>query len=322
MDLRHLRYFVAAIEEGSIQAAAQRAHVAQPALSRRLRDLEGELGCDLLVRSARGVVPTAAGSTFYREALGILEGIDHAAQTARQVGREHAGNVRLGLVQTARKYGFINEAITAYLAEAPHSGLAFRWGLSGALGGWLREGQLDATLLYGRRHAPIACESRLIHAERFVLAVHPAHHLAASNAPLALSELSGEPMVWLHRRDGADRYDELRQQCRLHGLEPQIAHSTDNHVEQMDVTLLSGGLTLTPSTTVLTAPPGTLVFRPLRNFAAELRLSLNWETALAGSPAARLIAHLNAAIDRHRDALLAGNLTWAKLAGVDITYPG
>ena len=78
MELRHLRYFVAAVEEGSMQGAAGRMNVAQPALSRRIRDLEIRIGCDLLIRGARGVTPTRAGTSLYRDALKLLEGLDEA----------------------------------------------------------------------------------------------------------------------------------------------------------------------------------------------------------------------------------------------------
>ena len=61
MELKHLRYFVAAVEEGSLLAAAERLAIAQPALSRRIQDLEAELGCALLTRSVRGVTPTGVG---------------------------------------------------------------------------------------------------------------------------------------------------------------------------------------------------------------------------------------------------------------------
>ena len=95
MELRHLRYFVAAVEEGSMQGAASRMNVAQPALSRRIRDLEIRTGCDLLTRGARGVTPTRAGASLYRDALRLLEGLDEARQ-------QHESNARLGAGGEAR----------------------------------------------------------------------------------------------------------------------------------------------------------------------------------------------------------------------------
>ena len=96
MELKHLRYFRTAVDEGSLQAAAARLNVAQPALSRRVRDLEALLGCDLLVRGARGVVPTRAGLALYRDTVRLFGDLDEAVQRARRLGLEQGRGVRMG----------------------------------------------------------------------------------------------------------------------------------------------------------------------------------------------------------------------------------
>src|ERR1700712_1557808 len=86
MELRHLRYFIAVAEEGSLTVAAEkRLHTAQPSLSRQIRDLEIELGCSLMTRSAKGIVLTAAGLVFLdhaRAALLQVEGMIEATRRA------------------------------------------------------------------------------------------------------------------------------------------------------------------------------------------------------------------------------------------------
>jgi LysR family hca operon transcriptional activator len=85
MDLRHLRYFVAVAEEGSLTVAAEkRLHTAQPSLSRQMRDLEIELGCDLMTRGAKGIELTAAGRVFLDHARGILLQVEAAKEAARR----------------------------------------------------------------------------------------------------------------------------------------------------------------------------------------------------------------------------------------------
>ncbi|CAN7543170.1 LysR family transcriptional regulator [Phenylobacterium sp. LjRoot219] len=314
MDIRHLRYFTAAVEEGSLQGAAQRMHVAQPALSRRIRDLEADLGCELLTRGVRGVTATPAGAAFYRDALALLAGLDEAAQRARRIGREHEEGVRLGLVHTSRKYAFLQEATAAWRAGEPTGGLAFVRGLSPELAHALVEGRLDMTLLFERRIGAEAFDERLIHRERYVLAAHPSHRLAQPGAA-DLAVLSGEPLVWLSRSDNGDSHDALLQQCRLHGLEPAIAQLTHSHEEQIELTTVSGGACLTPASTLLSTPAGALVFRPLPKFEMELSLSLAWRRDLGGSLAGRLLAELHQAIDRHQDAIRGGRSPWARLDG-------
>src|SRR6201986_2462256 len=85
MELRHLRYFIAVAEEGSLTVAAERRlHTAQPSLSRQMRDLEIELGCDLLTRSAKGVALTPAGRVFLDHARGVLLQAEAAIAAARR----------------------------------------------------------------------------------------------------------------------------------------------------------------------------------------------------------------------------------------------
>ncbi len=79
MDLRHLRYFVAVAEEGSLTVAAEkRLHTAQPSLIRQMRDLEAELGCKLMIRSAKGISPTAAGRVLLDHARVVLLQVEAA----------------------------------------------------------------------------------------------------------------------------------------------------------------------------------------------------------------------------------------------------
>src|ERR1700677_988381 len=85
MELRHLRYFVAVAEEGSLTVAAERRlHTAQPSLSRQIRDLEHEVGVPLLVRSARGVALTQSGRVFLDHARLALTQVEAAVEAARR----------------------------------------------------------------------------------------------------------------------------------------------------------------------------------------------------------------------------------------------
>jgi LysR family hca operon transcriptional activator len=97
MELRHLRYFVAVAEEGSLTLAAERRlHTAQPSLSRQIRDLEYEVGVDLLIRSARGVELTAAGRAFLEHARLALVQAETAVEAARRVAQPTKPSFALG----------------------------------------------------------------------------------------------------------------------------------------------------------------------------------------------------------------------------------
>ena len=86
MELRHLRYFVAVAEAGSLTLAAQRElHTSQPSLSRQIRDLEDEVGAQLLTRSARGIELTPAGRAFLDHARSVLSEVAAATEAARRM---------------------------------------------------------------------------------------------------------------------------------------------------------------------------------------------------------------------------------------------
>lgn len=100
LQLRHLRYFVKIVDAGSFSRAAATIHVAQPALSQQIAELEEELGVAVLQRHARGVIPTAAGEILYREAVVILRQIEQLPGAVRSTGDAPDGVVSLGMSST------------------------------------------------------------------------------------------------------------------------------------------------------------------------------------------------------------------------------
>ena len=106
MELRHLRYFVAVAEEGSLTLAAERRlHTAQPSLSRQIRDLETEVGVQLLTRTARGIELTAAGRIFLDHARVALLQVEAAGEAARRAVRPAKASFVLGFLTGTRGSG-------------------------------------------------------------------------------------------------------------------------------------------------------------------------------------------------------------------------
>lgn len=314
MDLRHLRYFVAAVEEGSLQGAAQRMNVAQPALSRRIRDLEAELACELLIRGARGVTPTKAGAGFYRDVVGVFESLEQARQRARQAGLQQNETARLGLVQTSRKFSFIHDAIAEVKQSYPNLNIDLQRGASNILAASLKEGELDLALLYEQRPGAEGFRERIIHKENYVLAMHPSHALVGST-PLPLSALAGEPLVWLSRQDNPDNHDALLQHCRQHGVTPIFSYTAATQEEQIDLVVASGGACLTLASTMLSTAGHALKFRPIQNFTLEVQFLLAWRLGLEDSPALHLLEALHGAIDTHQARIVEGKESWTHLNG-------
>lgn len=116
MQYRHLHYFVSVVEAGSFSRAAATIHVAQPALSQQIAQLEELLGVSLLLRSARGVRPTAAGEVLYREASSILERLNQIPGILRSGAGAAEGIVRLGVSST-----FLTSAPVAFMEQCKAS---------------------------------------------------------------------------------------------------------------------------------------------------------------------------------------------------------
>ena len=315
MELKHLRYFAAAVEEGSLQAAASRLNLAQPALSRRVRDLETAIGCQLLIRGARGIVPTRAGLALYRDAVAILDSVNEAVQRARQQGHDRGRSVGLGLAPTvARKYAFLRQALEAFSQGDPARSTAFRQGSSTDLAEGLREGTLDLALLYEQRPESPHVAEHLVHREAYVLALHPAHHLATPG-PADLAELIGQPLIWLTRRDNTGNVNPMMAQLRRHGLEPVIGQLVESPEEQIDIVMASLGACITPASTMLAVPPGSLHFRALPKLDATIDFTLAWRRTGLGEAATQLLAELEHAVSRHRATIAEAREAWISLDG-------
>lgn len=151
VDLRQLRYFVAIVEQGSFSRAAEVLHVAQPALSLHVRNMENELAAPLLLRTSRGVEPTEAGLTLLRHARIILDQLSIAEEEIRDQQNDPAGEVRLGLPGTISQILAV-PLITAVHLRYPKIKLRIAEAMSGFILEWMRDGRIDLAVLYGETH--------------------------------------------------------------------------------------------------------------------------------------------------------------------------
>ncbi len=147
MELRQLRYFVAIVDHGALSRAAQVLHVAQPALTQQLRQLEDELGAKLLHRSAQGVLSTDAGKVFYEHAQAILKQVADAKSAVTQSTTRPSGSVTLGLphsISAALALPLLIATNTHY----PEITLQLTEELSGNLAEQLKSGRINLAVLF------------------------------------------------------------------------------------------------------------------------------------------------------------------------------
>src|SRR5687767_2008893 len=180
MELRHLRYFVAVAEEGSLTLAAERRlHTAQPSLSRQIRDLEHEVGVPLLRRTPRGVELTDAGTVFLDYARLALAQADSAREAARKAGNAQKGTLAIGFL-TGQEMNWLPEVMRIARDALPDVDVTVTSMISPALAEEVAHGRLDVAFM--RREATPNLEYRVVRGEPIVVILPGDHHLAGQAA--------------------------------------------------------------------------------------------------------------------------------------------
>lgn len=147
MEIRQLRYFVAAVDARSITRAAHQLHLVQSALSHQIANLEQELNAPLLVRSRSGVVPTEAGLLLYRHAQAALKNVEAARQAIFTVGNDVRGAVKIGLPNSTVPLLAL-PLLRAIRKELPNVEISIYEGLSAIHADMLFDGKLDLAILF------------------------------------------------------------------------------------------------------------------------------------------------------------------------------
>src|ERR1700683_3459915 len=193
MELRHLRYFVAVAEAGSLTVAAeQRLHTSQPSLSRQIRDLEEKVGAQLLTRRARGVELTPAGLAFFDQARAILSQVDAAAEAARRGAHPAKPCFTMGFLH-GHELAWMAEALRILRDELPNIDVMISSQYSPLLADGLSKGKIDAAFLRREKGMP-GLAFRLLVKEPLMVILPSDHHLATLEA-ISPRDLVGETFV-------------------------------------------------------------------------------------------------------------------------------
>ena len=191
MQFRQLRYFVKIVDAGSFSRAASLVHVAQPALSQQIAELEERLGVMLLQRSARGVRPTAAGEILYKEAMAILHQLDQLPSAISPSGGEPEGTVSLGFISslTSKLVGGVLEECHTRL---PKITLRVSDGDSLGLEGKIASNLVDLAVLYEDEFATALTRKPLYRQKMFLISRAP---LPDHKDPISLERIAEIPLV-------------------------------------------------------------------------------------------------------------------------------
>jgi LysR family hca operon transcriptional activator len=271
MDLRHLRYFIAVAEAGSMKLAAEsRLHTAQPSLSRQMRDLEQEVGVALLTRSVRGVELTAAGRVFLDHARLALMQVETAAEAARRAVRPAKAVFAIGFL-TGQEAAWLAPATRILGDQLPNIEIRVSSGFSVTLAEDLKQGRVDIAFL--RHEADPDLAFKLVLREPLV-AILPRDHRLAARKTFDPRKLAGETFIGISDiprvlRDAVNGY------LKRSGVKVAPRFGIDNFAMAMSLVASERGVALLPISIEDYLPPS-IVSRRLKGEQPTVDLMIGY----------------------------------------------
>jgi LysR family hca operon transcriptional activator len=273
MELRHLRYFVAVADAGNLTVAAQRMlHTSQPSLSRQIRDLENEVGAQLLTRRARGIELTPAGRAFLDHARAVLSQVEAAAVAARLVAHPSKPCFTMGFL-TGHELTWMPEALQILRDELPNIDVMISSQYSPLLADGLSKGKIDAAFLRRERGAPDLA-FRLLVKEPLVV-VLPGNHRLAALKDISPKDLMGETFVIVSQTAPVLR-GVIENYLKRSGIKITPAHEADHVTMGISLIMSTRGVGLLPAY-AQNFLPASVTSRPLKGDTPTVDLVLGYK---------------------------------------------
>jgi LysR family transcriptional regulator, hca operon transcriptional activator len=271
MELRHLRYFIAVAEEGSLTVAAEkRLYTAQPSLSRQMRDLEHQVGVPLMSRSARGVELTAADRAFLDQARLALVQVDAAVEVARRAAQPARKTFAIGF-QTGHEMTWLPRAMHVLRDELKNIEVKISSDYSPDLAEALVRGRLDVAFL---RVEPCCDLGYEVVDHEPLIVLMPSDHRLTSREAIHPRELVGEIFI-----GGSNKATVLRAVTEDYlgrsGLDIKLDHGVDNLAMAISLVASTRGLALMPAY-AKNLLPWSVVSRPLEGEPPTIELAVGY----------------------------------------------
>ncbi|PMR71570.1 LysR family transcriptional regulator [Halomonas heilongjiangensis] len=285
LTFRQLRYFLVLADELHFGRAARRLHISQPPLSASLRQLEEELGVQLLERSSKHVALTTAGLAFQRQAQRQLEHLEESRALVRRIATSASGLVRVGFTP-AMLFRQLPAALKALQASHPGIEIQLMERNSADQVEAIEAGQLDIGFIHSMPLPPSL--STLTIADEEFLCCLPQHHPLASRARLEIRDLAGEPLVMFNRSLAPHYYDRIVSLFHVADQEPSIKHEVSHWLTIVALIAHGMGVALVPRA-LAGSMFSNVVFLPLANTNVRHQSHCIW---------------LTDAVDANRDLLI------------------
>jgi LysR family hca operon transcriptional activator len=276
MELRHLRYFVAVAEEGSLTVAAQkRLHTAQPSLSRQIHDLELELGVQLLIRGPRGIELTAPGRVFLDHARVALLQVEAAGEAARRAAQPARTSFAIGFL-TGYEMDWLPAVMEILHAELPSTEVIIHSQDSPDLAAGLIRGKIDLAFMRPEKQAP-GLKFRPLRKDPLILLMPRDHALAARNS-IRPQDIAGEVFIGVSAIRAPTLRAVIEDYAKRTGVTLKPEHQAENLAMAISLVASTGGVSLLPlyAKNLL---PKTVVSRPLQGAPPMVDLVIGYNEA-------------------------------------------
>ena len=276
MELRHLRYFVAVAEEGSLTVAAQkRLHTAQPSLSRQIHDLERELGVQLLIRGPRGIELTAAGRVFLDHARVALLQVEAAGEAARRAAQPARSLFAIGFL-TGYEMDWLPAVMGILQAELPGTEVVIHSQDSPDLAAGLIRGKIDLAFLRPEKQAP-GLKFRPLRKDPLIVLMPRDHALAARNS-IRPQDIAGETFIGVSPIRAPTLWAVINDYIKRVGIAVKADHQAENLAMAISLVASTGGVSLLPlyAQNLL---PKTVISRPIQGAPPMVDLVIGYNEA-------------------------------------------
>ncbi|AIY39307.1 Aromatic hydrocarbon utilization transcriptional regulator CatR (LysR family) [Collimonas arenae] len=291
MELRHLKYFSALASELNFSRAAERLHIAQPPLSRQIRQLEEIIGVELVDRASRPIALTKAGKFFYEQTVQVLSRIDEIQAATQRIGSGQQHWFSIGFVPSTL-YGLLPELIKRFRQDNPSIEVGFSELITMEQTEALKSGRIDVG--FGRLHIDdpdIVCQTII---EEPLVAVFPIGHPLSKKAKVTLTQLAAENFILYPAKPRPSYADQVLKIFAEKGLRPAIVKEANEMQTAIGLVAAGVGVALVPAS-VQGLHRADVVYRPLSNKGVFSPVIMNFR-ANDNSPALQNFRSLVAGI--------------------------
>jgi DNA-binding transcriptional LysR family regulator len=245
MELRHLRYFTAVVRWKSYREASRQIHVAQPAISQTVADLEDELGLKLFSRAGRTAQLTPAGEVFYAEAVRVLTQAELAVETARRAAKGEIGRLSIGFLGSATS-AFLPELIRKFKSMYPGVRLTLQELAPAQQDAAFAEGTIDIGFT-----RPLTAEQnrlfsfRVLYADPMIAVLPRSKQVKRSKVRLA--DLAKENFVLFHREGSPVLFDTITTMCKRAGFCPRVENEPNMMQTVLSLVEADQGVAIVPA---------------------------------------------------------------------------